>query len=138
MEVRQLLHFDILFFESGSEQVHNTQGSTTGPNFDRALVLSTQVYCDQEVLVLLWKLLEENPVFMQYVLKNCDINEVCVKLAYLLWLIDFCSLEDDRHHACPVAPSPYFRQHVAAVFLSAYGTPRATTLSATRSQKNPV
>ena len=32
--------------------------------------------CYQEVLVLLWKVMEENPVFTQYVLKHCDINEV--------------------------------------------------------------
>lgn len=35
-----------------------------------------KVNCDQEVLVLLWKLMEENPVFTQYVLKHCDVNEV--------------------------------------------------------------
>ncbi|CAB1097581.1 unnamed protein product [Ectocarpus sp. CCAP 1310/34] len=45
---------------------------------------ATEVYCYQEVLVLLWKLLEENPVFMQYVLKNCDINEILVPVCYLL------------------------------------------------------
>ncbi|CAM9734928.1 unnamed protein product [Ascophyllum nodosum] len=42
------------------------------------------VNCHQEVLVLLWKLMEENPVFTQYVLKHCDINEILVPVCYLL------------------------------------------------------
>lgn len=37
-----------------------------------------KVNCYQEVLVLLWKLMEENPVFTQYVLKHCDVNEVSI------------------------------------------------------------
>lgn len=65
------------------------------------LVLSTQVFCYQEVLVLLWKLLEENPVFMQYVLKNCDINEVLVQ-SLCRGCSLFCSLEDeDDEISCP-------------------------------------
>lgn len=44
---------------------------------------SLQVHCHQEVLVLLWKLMEENPVFTQYVLKNCDINEVSKRRAFV-------------------------------------------------------
>eukprot|EP00904_Undaria_pinnatifida_P010228 jgi/Undpi1/6335/HiC_scaffold_20.g08818.m1 len=42
------------------------------------------VNCYQEVLVLLWKIMEENPVFTQYVLKHCDINEIIVPVCYLL------------------------------------------------------
>lgn len=40
--------------------------------------------CDQEVLVLLWQVMEENPVFTQYVLKHCDINEVCFLWFFLV------------------------------------------------------
>ncbi|CAM9839152.1 unnamed protein product [Scytosiphon promiscuus] len=45
---------------------------------------ATEVHCHQEVLVLLWKLMEENPVFTQYVLKTCDVNQILVPVCYLL------------------------------------------------------
>lgn len=42
----------------------------------------TQVKCYQEVLVLLWKIMEENPAFTQYVLKHCDVNEVSPEMSH--------------------------------------------------------
>ena len=45
-----------------------------------------EVECHQEVLVLLWKLLEENEGFMPYVLKHCDVSrQLVVPLCYLLF-----------------------------------------------------
>lgn len=44
----------------------------------------TRVGIEQELLVLLWKCLEECPKFMPYVLKHCDINEVLVPICYFL------------------------------------------------------
>lgn len=44
-----------------------------------------EVECHQEILVLLWKMLEENPTFMTYILKYCDITQLVVPIAFLLF-----------------------------------------------------
>uniref|UniRef100_A0A7S1C0L8 Dymeclin n=1 Tax=Corethron hystrix TaxID=216773 RepID=A0A7S1C0L8_9STRA len=39
----------------------------------------------QELLVLLWKMLEENPMFMNHILTQCDVNEILVPVCYLMF-----------------------------------------------------
>mmetsp|Transcript_7122 Transcript_7122/g.14897 ORF Transcript_7122/g.14897 Transcript_7122/m.14897 type:complete len:865 (+) Transcript_7122:177-2771(+) len=41
--------------------------------------------CFQELLVLFWKLLEENPLFTNHILTQCDTNEVIVPICYLMY-----------------------------------------------------
>jgi len=41
--------------------------------------------CFQELLVLLWKLLEENPLFMNHLLTQCDVNEIVVPICFLMY-----------------------------------------------------
>lgn len=41
--------------------------------------------CYQELLVLFWKMLEENPVFMNHILTQCDSNEIVVPICYLMY-----------------------------------------------------
>lgn len=41
--------------------------------------------CFQELLVLLWKFLEENPLFMNHVLTKCNINELLVPICFLMY-----------------------------------------------------
>lgn len=41
--------------------------------------------CFQELLVLFWKLLEENPLFMNHILTQCDVNEIVVPICYLMY-----------------------------------------------------
>jgi len=41
--------------------------------------------CFQELLVLLWKMLEENPLFMTHILTQCDVNEIIVPICYLMY-----------------------------------------------------
>jgi len=41
--------------------------------------------CFQELLVLLWKFLEENPLFMNHVLTKCNVNELVVPICYLMY-----------------------------------------------------
>jgi hypothetical protein len=45
------------------------------------------VSCFQELLVLLWKFLEENPLFMNHILTNnkCNINDLVVPICYLMY-----------------------------------------------------
>ena len=43
------------------------------------------VQCYQEVLVLFWKFLEENPLFMNHILMNCDVTEIVVPICYLMY-----------------------------------------------------
>jgi len=43
------------------------------------------VECYQEVLVLLWKLLEGNLRFMPYILKNCDVTELVTPIVYFMY-----------------------------------------------------
>mmetsp|Transcript_33988 Transcript_33988/g.34636 ORF Transcript_33988/g.34636 Transcript_33988/m.34636 type:complete len:901 (-) Transcript_33988:376-3078(-) len=44
----------------------------------------TRVEIEQELLILLWKCLEEIPRFMPFVLRHCDVNEIVVPICYLL------------------------------------------------------
>lgn len=41
--------------------------------------------CFQELLVLLWKMLEENPLFMKHILTKCNVNELVVPICYLMY-----------------------------------------------------
>mmetsp|Transcript_7900 Transcript_7900/g.11282 ORF Transcript_7900/g.11282 Transcript_7900/m.11282 type:complete len:871 (-) Transcript_7900:36-2648(-) len=43
------------------------------------------LHCFQEVLILFWKMLEENPIFMSHILTECDITEIVVPVCYLLY-----------------------------------------------------
>jgi hypothetical protein len=45
----------------------------------------TKLECYQELLVLLWKFLEENPLFMNHVLTQCNVNELIVPVCYLMY-----------------------------------------------------
>eukprot|EP00529_Nitzschia_sp_RCC80_P009895 CAMPEP_0113489330 /NCGR_PEP_ID=MMETSP0014_2-20120614/26473_1 /TAXON_ID=2857 /ORGANISM="Nitzschia sp." /LENGTH=791 /DNA_ID=CAMNT_0000383063 /DNA_START=316 /DNA_END=2691 /DNA_ORIENTATION=- /assembly_acc=CAM_ASM_000159 len=46
---------------------------------------STKLECFQELLVLLWKFLEENPLFMNHILTKCNINELVVPICFLMY-----------------------------------------------------
>ena len=46
---------------------------------------SPKLECFQELLVLLWKFLEENPLFMNHILTKCNINELVVPICYLMY-----------------------------------------------------
>jgi len=41
--------------------------------------------CYQELLVLFWKFLEENPLFMPFILTRCDVNEIIVPICFLMY-----------------------------------------------------
>ena len=41
--------------------------------------------CYQEVLVIFWKFLEENPLFLNHVLMDCDVTEIVVPVCYLMY-----------------------------------------------------
>lgn len=45
---------------------------------------SVKLECFQELLVLLWKTLEENPIFMTHILTKCNINQLVVPICYLM------------------------------------------------------
>uniref|UniRef100_H3GU31 Dymeclin n=1 Tax=Phytophthora ramorum TaxID=164328 RepID=H3GU31_PHYRM len=44
-----------------------------------------QIKCHQELLVLLWKMLDENTDFLHYVLKKADVNQLVVPLLFLMY-----------------------------------------------------
>ncbi|ETW04426.1 hypothetical protein H310_04703 [Aphanomyces invadans] len=44
-----------------------------------------QIKCHQELLVLLWKLLDENKAFLQFTLKRADMNRIVVPLLFLMY-----------------------------------------------------
>ncbi|TMW68021.1 hypothetical protein Poli38472_007693 [Pythium oligandrum] len=44
-----------------------------------------QIKCHQELLVLLWKMLDENKRFLSYVLKKADVNKIVVPLLFLMY-----------------------------------------------------
>ncbi len=43
-----------------------------------------RISIEQELLILLWKCLEEMPKFMAYILKHCDITELLVPICYFM------------------------------------------------------
>jgi len=45
----------------------------------------TQIRCHQELLVLLWKLLEYNPAFEQYVINSGDVCKLVVPVCYMMF-----------------------------------------------------
>ena len=47
---------------------------------------TSKLGCYQELLVLLWKFLEENPLFMSHILTQCDVNELIIPICYLLYM----------------------------------------------------
>lgn len=46
---------------------------------------SKGIQCYQEVLVLFWKMLDENPLFMNHILTKCDITKIVVPICYILY-----------------------------------------------------
>eukprot|EP01035_Chromulina_nebulosa_P018871 gene18871-24658_t len=44
----------------------------------------TRISIEQELLILLWKCLEEIPKFMSFVLRNCDVNELVEPICYFM------------------------------------------------------
>lgn len=42
--------------------------------------------CHQELLILLWKTLEENPLFLDFILTRCDICELVTPICYLMYV----------------------------------------------------
>ena len=44
----------------------------------------TKLGCYQELLVLFWKFLEENPYFMSHILNRGDVNEILVPICFLM------------------------------------------------------
>lgn len=44
----------------------------------------TRVTIEQELLILLWKCLEEIPKFMPFILRQCDITELLVPICYFM------------------------------------------------------
>lgn len=44
-----------------------------------------QIKCHQELLVLLWKMLDENTSFLHFVLKKADVNQLVVPLLFLMY-----------------------------------------------------
>jgi len=58
--------------------VHES-GNTLAPGTTKG------VQCYQEVLVLFWKMLDENPLFMNHILTKCDITKIVVPICYILY-----------------------------------------------------
>ena len=46
---------------------------------------SAKLECFQELLVLLWKFLEDNPLFLNHILTKCNINELVVPICYIMY-----------------------------------------------------
>lgn len=43
------------------------------------------IQCYQEILIIIWKLLEENPLFLTHVLNRCDVTELVVPVCYFMY-----------------------------------------------------
>ncbi|KAL7531551.1 hypothetical protein ACHAXR_006750, partial [Thalassiosira sp. AJA248-18] len=47
---------------------------------------ASRLECHQELLILLWKTLEENPLFLDFILTRCDVCELVVPICYLMYV----------------------------------------------------
>lgn len=47
--------------------------------------MQQKLECYQELLVLFWKFLEENPLFMTHILNRCNINDIIVPICFLMY-----------------------------------------------------
>jgi hypothetical protein len=56
--------------------------------------------CHQELLILLWKTLEENPLFLDFVLTRCDVCELVVPICYLMYVSRRDSTQVGLIHIC--------------------------------------
>ena len=45
----------------------------------------TRLECFQELLVLFWKFLEENPLFCNHILLRCNVNDILVPICFLMY-----------------------------------------------------
>lgn len=45
----------------------------------------TKLECFQELLVLFWKCLEENPMFTNHILTRCSVNDILVPICFLMY-----------------------------------------------------
>ena len=52
---------------------------------DSSYMGTTKLECYQELLVLFWKFLEENPLFMPHILTRCNVNDVIVPICFLMY-----------------------------------------------------
>jgi Dyggve-Melchior-Clausen syndrome protein. len=43
------------------------------------------IQCYQEILVLFWKILDENPLFMDHIMTKCDTTKIVVPVCYILY-----------------------------------------------------
>ena len=43
------------------------------------------IQCYQEILVLFWKILDENPLFMNHVMTKCDMSNIVTPVCYILY-----------------------------------------------------
>jgi len=46
---------------------------------------SKRLQCFQELLVLLWKCIEENPLFLKHVVNECDVTSLLVPICFLMY-----------------------------------------------------
>lgn len=56
------------------------------PQSDRSYLpfSHNRVTCEQELLVLLWKCLEEIPRFLPYILRHCEVTQLLVPICYFM------------------------------------------------------
>lgn len=43
------------------------------------------IQCYQEILILLWKFLDENPLFLTHILTKCDITKLVTPICYIMY-----------------------------------------------------
>ncbi len=60
----------------------------------------TRLECHQEILILLWKTLEENPLFLDFVLTRCDVCELVTPICYLMYVSRRDSAQVGLIHIC--------------------------------------
>eukprot|EP00569_Conticribra_weissflogii_P012647 CAMPEP_0171376594 /NCGR_PEP_ID=MMETSP0879-20121228/19043_1 /TAXON_ID=67004 /ORGANISM="Thalassiosira weissflogii, Strain CCMP1336" /LENGTH=892 /DNA_ID=CAMNT_0011886475 /DNA_START=25 /DNA_END=2703 /DNA_ORIENTATION=+ len=60
----------------------------------------SRLECYQELLILLWKTLEENPLFLDFILTRCDVCELVVPLCYLMYTSRKDSAQVGLVHIC--------------------------------------
>eukprot|EP00285_Hemiselmis_virescens_P014139 CAMPEP_0173379844 /NCGR_PEP_ID=MMETSP1356-20130122/2652_1 /TAXON_ID=77927 ORGANISM="Hemiselmis virescens, Strain PCC157" /NCGR_SAMPLE_ID=MMETSP1356 /ASSEMBLY_ACC=CAM_ASM_000847 /LENGTH=563 /DNA_ID=CAMNT_0014333261 /DNA_START=61 /DNA_END=1749 /DNA_ORIENTATION=+ len=66
---------DLAFMFRGMSRLLNNPNQASSTYFVGSI---KEVGCTQELLIVLWKLIDENKDFLAYILRACDVNEIVV------------------------------------------------------------
>uniref|UniRef100_A0A6U4MU41 HID1 domain-containing protein n=1 Tax=Hemiselmis andersenii TaxID=464988 RepID=A0A6U4MU41_HEMAN len=73
---------DVSFMFRGMSRLLNNPSQASATYFVGSI---KEIGCTQELLIVLWKLIDENKDFLAYILRACDVNEIVVPVVLAMF-----------------------------------------------------